>query len=434
MTKLKKFFSNTIKDQRRFAMGALQDEKRGKRILHSFIGFIIIFYREMMRDKIFMRASAVAYTSMLSLIPLLVVGGSLVMVFNRSLTLDELILMLQDYVIPVSGETITNFLTESLQRTLDLGTGPVGAIALLVTSVMLFIQIEDVINDVWQINKSRSFFMRVLLFYAIVTMGPVLLSISVYQATQILQDYQGHSFLRNFTGFAISVTIFFLVLKLFPNAKVRFKSAFLPAFFLALGIELLKFGFTLYISKAFSKTYSILYGALGLVPVFLIWIYLLWTLTLLGVVASYCVQNYHSLIRRSSIRSDDINEYWYFLDLYAPLQILASLVRNFAAGRLPLGIDDLMSECRYPARAIEAILERLEKLGIAKSVDHELGKGYIITKPLENIDLNKIMDAFDDSHERSVEFPRMKSLFEDLLAEQRRILKEKNAISLREDI
>lgn len=433
MKKLKNSFRALVEEQKRYTAGILQNTSSARRGLHAVIAFIHIFYREMMRDKVFMRASAVAYTSMLSLIPLVVVGGSLILVFNRSLSLDELIKLLQEHVIPVAGDSISSFLSESLQRTLDLGTGPVGAVALLVTSVMLFIQIEDIINDIWQIGKSRSLFMRVLLFYALVTLGPVLLSISIYQATQILSDYEDYSYLRYASGFATSIATFFLVIKLFPNTKVKVLAALIPAIALAIGFELLKFGFSLYISKAFSQTYSILYGALGLVPVFLVWIYLLWALTLLGVVASYCAQNFHSLVRRSNVRNDDTHDRWYFLDLYAPLEVLASLVRHFAAGSLPLGIDELMVECRYPARAIEAILEQLERLGIAKPVEHDLGKGYILTRPLENIDLHIVMDAFDESELRSSEYPQLKQLFDSLLQAQADTLREKSAKSLRED-
>lgn len=441
MPKLSEIYQNYQKNLKSYYLTQLEGEPWYKRSFYALACFITIFIKEINSLRLFTRVASGTYTTMLALVPFVVVGGSLILTFNKGLTVEELVLKINDFVLPVAGETISTFLAGSLERAVNLGLGPIGLISLLITSVMLFVHIEDAFNDIWHVAKPRAFWLRILLFYAIVTLGPLVIFYSIVQAAKIFTSELVTGFWWNILRETAVITAFcFVAFKFFPNTRVLLKNALIPAILISILLEATKYGFGFYMSFAFSTdpnsqtNYNILYGTIGIIPVTLLWIYLTWMLVLFGVETCYCLQNMRALrLQLCYDCSANESETWVFLGAYAAIEVLSALVRNFCAGRDPLTAEELAVECIYPVKAIEAILGRLESLNIVKSNEGEFAKTYFIARPLDTISIKSVMEAFDESSPRVIKHPKLDALVCQLMGAQQQIWAESNANILRED-
>ena len=433
MSRFSTLVTRITQEQRRFYLTEMDGEPWYKRVFFGFICFFSVIVSEINSLRLFVRVASGTYTTMLALIPFTVVGGSLILTFNKQANVETLSEKIRDFVIPVAGDTIGKFLNESLTRTLDIGLGPVGIISLLVTSVMLFVYIEDCFNDIWHVAKPRAFYLRILLFYAVVTLGPILLSFSIYQATQLIPDLGMNGFFwKVLRETAIMFVMLLIVYKFLPNTRVKIKYALIPAAINAVLLEALKFLFGLYFSIAFSSSYRILYGALGIIPVMLLWLYITWAIVLLGVETSYCLQNMRLLLLRKIYDTSSDENPWVFLGAYAPLEVLSAMVRNLCAGKDPQTAEDLAIECVYPILAVEAIMKRLESLKVIKHVESEATSTYILARPLDKIMIRDVMAAFDESSPRVMKHPKLAKLVDDLMNVQKDIWSNLDANVLRD--
>ncbi len=425
-----------LENKKLYELNKLPDASRAKRNFYAFVSFVALLFGETQNFKIFIRAASGTYNTMLALVPFMVVGGSLILTFNKEATISSIVAQINEYVIPVAGDTIASFLAESLTRTLDLGLGPVGLISLLVTSVMLFVHIEDCFNDIWHVTKSRAFYLRILIFYAVVTLGPLVFSFSIYQATQLFpENFIVSAFVWKIIRELLLVTAACtVVFKFLPNTRVGFKYAIIPAVSVAILLEALKFFFSFYINIAFraESNYSILYGAIGIIPFTLLWLYLSWVILLYGVSASYCMQNFSELL--SAKLNDSPNDEWVFLGACAPLEVLSALVRHLCNGDASPTVKELRKECNYPDKAIEGILSRFQELKIVNLIDGEDSKSCVLARPLDAILLDSVMAKFDESTSRVRNHPKLRALVGQLTAAQKQIWANSNANVLREDI
>ena len=434
MPKIKQILDSIKQKQKQYFLTGMEEEVWYRRAFYAFISFLSIFIAEIRSQRLFTRIASTTYTTMLALIPFVVVGGSLIITFNKEVNVTELITRINKFVTPVAGDVIAQFLSESLERTLDLGLGPIGIIALFVTSVMLFVHIEDGFNDIWHVVKPRAFYLRILLFYAVVTLGPVVVSFSMFQAAELFPSMiRDDSTWQGFQDLFIVFLACFILFKFLPNTRVRIKYAFIPAIVAATCMLIAKWGYGIYMTVAFKSNYSILYGAIGIIPLTLLWLYFIWTIIYFGAEASYCIQNMRSLGLRWCYDSNPNSTEWVFIGAYAALEVLAAMVRNLCAGRDPCTVEALAVECVYPSQAILAILARLEQNNVVKRIDNEFASTYILAKPLDTIAIRDVMKLFDESSPRVQKHPKLRALVEQLLAAQAQIWSESNANMLRED-
>ncbi|MBR4984122.1 MAG: YihY family inner membrane protein [Proteobacteria bacterium] len=437
MSRWSTLISEIAQKRRQYYLNGLEDEPRAKRCFYAVFCFVDLFIAEVRNMRLFTRVASGTYTTMLALIPFLIVGASLIITFNKEANIPELVKRINEFVIPIAGDTIANFLTDSLTRAYELGLGPVGLISLIITTVMLFVHIEDTFNDIWHVTKSRALWLRFLLFYAVVTLGPLLISYSIFQATQFIpSEITNNPFSTVITEVLMLSVACFVVFKFLPNTRVHLKNAIIPAAVAGVLIEVAKFGFGLYVNIAFKSTsnYSILYGTLGILPVTLLWLYLTWMMLLFGVEAGYIMQNMHALkLQRCFDQTPGTQNEWVFIGEYAPLEILAALVRNLCASNPPLTAEALAVQCIYPLPAVEAILNRLEKIRVVNRIDGEFAATYLLAKPLDAILLRDVMAAFDESSPRVKKHPKLEAIITQLQAAQAQIWTDSNANTLRED-
>lgn len=245
-------------------------------------------------DRLALTAGSLTFTSVISLVPLATVMLALFSAFPIFSALQE---TLQRYFVanlfpdtiakPVLG-AITQFSTRANRL------GLVGLVVLLISAIALMLTIDKALNAIWRVRKPRPIAQRVLLYWSAMTLGPLLLAVSLTATSYAVSVARGYGQIAP-QGFGVVITLLEFVLisiglaALFhyvPNTRVRWRHALIGGLFVALGIAGAKRLLALYFSTV--PTYSMIYGAFATVPIFLIWIYLSWVVVLLGaVIAAY---------------------------------------------------------------------------------------------------------------------------------------------------
>ena len=233
-------------------------------------------------------ASALAFTTLLALVPLLTVSFAILSLFPFfSSWRDEIEGFLYSNLVPATGDVVSAYLQEFASQAGTL-TG-LGLVVLMATALLLLSTIEDAFNGIWGVHKGRTAIQRLLLYWAMLTLGPILvvasLSLTSYLGAFVMLDLVPSA--QPLSG-GVLVALpwllegagFLLMYLIIPNCPVRLRCALMGAV-LATGLfELAKMAFIVFIANF--STYQIIYGALWTIPVFLVWIFVSWLVTLLG--------------------------------------------------------------------------------------------------------------------------------------------------------
>jgi membrane protein len=228
-------------------------------------------------------ASSLAFTTVLSIAPLLAV---LFYVFKLFGGLDYAYTRLEPFLLDIlsegTGEVVAHHLGQFIRQVHAKAVGWVGITGLILTSIMTYFTVVRAFNKIWHVNKPRSFQHRVLRAITLITIGPVLLTASIVITTAATSQLSRIPFSGPLLAYALNVVLFAMVYALVPMVKVPlpiiFKGSIIPAALL----ELAKLAYALYTTRM--VTYSNFYGSFAAIPLFLLWIYIAWCITLFGAV------------------------------------------------------------------------------------------------------------------------------------------------------
>lgn len=295
-------------------------------------------------DGDFSKAAALAYTTLFSLVPVLVL---LFAILATVATSQQHLPGLQEFLfrqfVP-SSEVVDAFIAQlSLVRDRMAGLNEIVLLVVVVSVFILINSIEGVLNEVWQVYEPRTLSQRLQIYSAIVVVAPILALSGYWFVSLRLRDFLDDiSLLRGLVDFAYRQLIPFLIdtaafaslFYLVPRAAVRFSSALAGAAVAAVLLGFAKWGFAVYIEDFAS--YNKVYGTLAGVPVFLFWLYLMWVTILFGAEVSYQAQHLPrvgSLWKRSVSTVGDGA-------LLLAVQALSLIARRFSRGeRLPNDLE-----------------------------------------------------------------------------------------------
>jgi membrane protein len=363
-------------------MNQMSDQSAGRSPLRHAVPFSRLLLHHFNQDAVVQHVAALTYTTLLSLVPLMTVMLALFSVFPASERLSQQVedFLFQNFV-PAAGEAVQQYLRSFSQKAGRL-TG-VGFIFLIIVALMLMSNIDKAFNTIWHVRRKRSPVAKFTVYWAILSLGPILIAFSVGVTSYLVSiplfsDGETAMLLRTrllgLMPIVISALAFTLLYALVPNRNVPLRHAIAGGVLAALLFELAKRGFALYVT-AF-PTYETIYGALAAVPIFLIWIYLSWLVTLLGAEFTYCLAIYR--------------EDWYaakrergeaFLLVLRLLRLLRAVQREGSS----LQIRELVR--RLPQFNDEAIELALQGLQQARLVTRAEDKGWLLTRDLAQVTL-----------------------------------------------
>ncbi|NQZ31015.1 MAG: YihY family inner membrane protein [Oceanospirillaceae bacterium] len=257
-----------------------------KYLVHGWV-FIKTLIAQFRANGGIVNASALTYTTLFAVVPLMTVTYSvLALVPTFQGVGDSVQGWIFSNFVPATGEVVQSYLKDFTAQASKLTA--VGVIFLFVTSVMMMKSIEAAFNRIWRVKYSRKGMSSFLLYWAILSLGPILIGLGllissyiaslsfVSEATAII----GRSNLLLLLPVTFSIAAFSLLYSAVPNCRVPFKNALIGAVVVAILFEIAKRAFAMFAVQF--PSYKLIYGAFAAVPLFLVWIFITWIIILLG--------------------------------------------------------------------------------------------------------------------------------------------------------
>lgn len=446
-SKLKRLQEQILAFFHETGIGREDDSQRSR--LHRFAHFWLLVGKSFIRNRCPVRASALAYTTLLALIPMLAVCVSITISLLQKegeKPIGDLIDKLVENVAPMlnlqaksddaaGASNRARAVTEITTFIAKINTGTIGitgTIALILVAIGLLRTIEATFNDIWGVTRGRSWFARVVQYWAALTLGPLLLMVALALTSgPQLQTVQavlaelplgmgrlvefGIKFLLPFVILSVAFALFY---ELMPNTKVRWEAAFAGGI---VGGCLWQFNnliSVLYVSRV--VTNSKIYGSLGMVPVFMIGLYFSWMILLFGAQVAYAYQN-----RRTYFQERQVEAVHQLGREFVAVRLMARIAQNFQHGEKPSTTGELSQALAVPSKLTGQLLRALVQARLLAETANS-DTGYTPARPLNQITFHDILQAlrvgqgqelatFDDAARELVrgELARVRSAEED---------------------
>jgi len=244
--------------------------------------------KRLLDEKLPQVAGSLTFTTTLALVPLLTI---VLAIFTTFPIFGQLRSALDHYFVQmVMPKAIANTITSNLTQFASKATklSAVGAVALVLTTAAMIGMIERAFNQIWRVKRPRPLVQRVLIYWALVTLGPLLFGLSLTLTSQLFSATTGLMSAIPFVGalfytvvsVALTTGAYTLLYMTVPNRWVDWRDALWGGLVAAIAFEVAKRVFAIFIRQF--PTYAIIYGALAALPLFLLWMYLSWLITLVG--------------------------------------------------------------------------------------------------------------------------------------------------------
>lgn len=256
-------------------------------------------------DRLGVTASSLTFTTTISLVPLFTVALAIFSAFPMFARLQTTLQRwLVESLVPDNiAKQVLSYLNQFAAKAGQIGW--VGALILLGTALALILTIDRKLNDIWRVRTPRPLTQRVLVYWAVLTLGPLLLAASLAATSYALSGADGVvrsgsvRVLLDSLQFALMTGGMAALYRFVPNTQVRWSHALVGGFFTAGALELAKGVLAWYLGKV--PTYSVVYGTFATVPILLVWFYVAWVIVLLGaVVAAYLPSLLSGIARRGN--------------------------------------------------------------------------------------------------------------------------------------
>jgi membrane protein len=377
-------------------------------------------------------AAALTYRTIFSLIPIMVIGVAILGAFSTEdqvrqsitrilqfggLAIDAAVVASDGATPEVGGKGIEQWILELVGRVRGVsysGVAIIGILTLIYGAISMLIEIEMAFNQVYHAPAGRSWSRRITQYWTLLTLGPVLLfaSFAVGEQFQSLvssmsvraaESTSVQQFMVGFAGYSATVAISTLMLWVIyvtvPNTKVRMRAAVIGALIAAILWELGKWGFRAYVASGSVKQ---LYGALFLLPLFMLWIYVTWMIVLAGLQLSFSLQMFWEVREQG-------DSFWKrFLNPTPPgpslvdggfgvgLPLMVVLAKRFGEGK-PSKAGELAGEFALSEPVTLDILQRFVNAGLLHRVStgDESDRAFVLSRPPESIMGEEIVTAGD---------------------------------------
>ncbi|HEX6298380.1 MAG TPA: YihY family inner membrane protein [Burkholderiales bacterium] len=348
--------------------------------------FLVDVVRRFYEERALQAAGSLSYTTLLSLVPLFTVALAISTAFP---VFDDSIAALQEFIlenflpdargIETIAEQVQSF-TENAGR-----LTAIGIVFFVVTAVMLMLTIDEALNRIFRVQRRRPMFQQVLIYWAVITLGPVLIggslsmtSFAVGASFGLLNlDIVADAVLRvlPFIFTCMALTLLYAVV---PYRYVDPRHALVSGILAGIVFEVAKRAFAIYLANF--PTYTLIYGAFATIPIFLVWLYLSWCVVLGGATLTAMLPSYR-LAEGRRVPGRELAE---------ALAVFATLADAQSQGRV-MPLRRLSKLVRVVPHRCEAVLERARELGWTARTERD---GWLLTRDADDMTLQEIYRAF----------------------------------------
>jgi membrane protein len=260
-------------------------------------------------DRLTRHAAALSFSSLLALAPMMAIILAMLSLFA---SFEQMGAQLESFIYqslaPAAGDDLKLYIEQFAGQAGKLTV--IGLLFFLLTALLLLFNIEESFNDIWRVKHGRTIVARLTIYWALITLGPLLMGASLAVSTyvlsiQVLQDVNVLAGIRSIVlsvlPFLLETVAFLMLYLIMPHAIVRIRHAALGAAVAAILFAIAKKCFVVYVSNF--ANYEVVYGALSTLPIFLIWIYVSWVVALVGATV---VAIFHERAGQAKERAEDI--------------------------------------------------------------------------------------------------------------------------------
>lgn len=335
-----------------------------KGMIYNAIKIITLSIKEFTERRIVNKASALTYSTLLAIIPMLAILFAIARGFGfANLLEDQFRVGLQGQA--MTAETILSFVDSYLSHAKSGVFIGVGLIMLFYTVLLLTYNMERTFNSIWQVKKNRTLYRKITDYFSMLLLLPLLIllssGISIFMST-FLKNIEEFALLAPVVKFLVRLTPFVLTWSMFtalyifmPNTKVKFKYAILPGILAGSAFQFFQY---IYISgQIWVSNYNAIYGSFAAIPMFLLMAQISWSICLYGAQLCYVAQN----LRNFSFSKETENISRRYHDFLCIL-IMSLICKRFQTNLPPYTAESLSDEHKIPIRLTTIILYELQDL------------------------------------------------------------------------
>jgi membrane protein len=358
-----------------------------RKLISRLAELVRVVVRRFQEDHGLQTASSLTFTTLLSLVPIITVALTLITAFPVFQGMSGVI---QDWVfdnmVPESADIIEEYADQFVDNAAKLTA--VGIVFLAVTAIMLLVTIDDAFNGIWRVRHPRPMLQRALIYWALITIGPLLIGGSLSLNSWLMSasagwtqhiPYAGATLIK-FSAIALVCIALALLYYAMPNRPVQVRDAIFGGVLAGVVFELTKQGFGFYISHF--PTYKLVYGAFAAVPVFLMWLYISWLVVLLGAVAVASLPEWRQQTVQGRLAPGSNFVY--------ALQVLKALWLAQQRGDV-VTVPQLHGNLHIRYERLEAILDAMQR---ASWVNRAVPAGWVLHRNPETIAVADVYKLF----------------------------------------
>jgi membrane protein len=350
--------------------------------------FVVLVYRRFKEERCFQLCGSLTFTTLLALVPLITIMLTVMTAFP---VFDDIVETLRSFVVTnLVPEASSKLITVYMQQFADNAARltALGIVLLGVTSIMLMLTIDRAFNTIWRVKRPRPLIQRVLIYWSVLTIGPLLIGGSLSLTSWLLTQSMGLgkqapeltiAVLRLVPLMLTSVAFGFLY-RTVPNRQVTVPDAAVGGIIAAFAFEVMKFGFGHFVAQIAS--YKLVYGTFASLPIFLMWIYLSWVVVVFAAVITAVLPYWRSggvLLKQPP-----------GAQFVEAVEILKMLYRAYADGRV-LNLQQLRIAVKLSWEEAEAILDKLVAAGWVAKLQ---GNGWVLARDAGAIRVGDVFQMF----------------------------------------
>ncbi len=377
-----------------------KDASPVKFLLVQVVKTLMIAVRFFLTKRVMQKASALTYSTLLAIVPILAVVFAIARGFGFSKYIE---MWFREALTaqPQAAEIIIGFVNSYLVHTQSGVFLGIGLLFMLYTVLMLVSNVEDAFNEIWQVTKPRSLFRTFTDYLAMFFCFPIVIvvttGISIFMAT-VADTFTDYLMLGPFLRFLIDLTPYVLMSGMFialyifmPNTHVPVKHAVVPGILAGVAMQGLQL-FYIY-AQIFLSGYNAIYGSFAALPLFMLWMQISWTICLFGAELSYA--NRHLDYYDYDTNTEELS-YRYRTMLCAML--MSCICKRFADGKKPYSASKLRKETKIPIRIVNDLLMQLIKAGMVVEVtsdEKSETSHFMPAEDINNLTLGKMVERLE---------------------------------------